>query len=507
MRSPATLTVNVSVPLVTDLAAGSLPIKHVIVDLAGNSHDIVAQPQVKLSLNLPPLAPQQGGNWPLTVTFIDDAGTASEPNSETIAIVDGRRPHPIPAGPGIIWTSRPGPSPEVEVNLSWPAASGQRYRAYLADARGLGVAANPTRAAIGLSGSTAQAEGRLAGRRARFRLITDPPIEAAGGAARLATTLPRTLSGVSFLRIVPITNDNVEADFDACGLVPVAVPADRRPPPPRLTGRPGVEGTSMILSIEAIGLDLVALRTAEPGLFVSPAAAGARPPEFRLRRASGAIVDPIYARTLDSALPMAVAPDATPSRIPCGVAATFTDGDLPPFVRATWWAEVRMPAERRLPLGAITTPTPGAIGAEQPAQMQDMPGLFSAVSAPFSAVPVPPASPEPIDSKSISLTLKTIPGGRTLTVDITSPPHALAGAIAPFLLRLWVDVSGKASSSPVDIPTNAETLSWTSPQLLASGSVTLRIAVIDPIGRSSEIVSKTAPTLKPKGPLRPIGHG
>src|SRR5207249_1521990 len=140
-----------------------------------------------------------------------------------------------------------------------------RYRVYMADEKSLGLS-GVSRAAVAVAGGQRDRAGTL-GQRDRFRLLTDPPITAAGGRAVLAERLPRSLASVQFLRVVPLTATGQEAAFDSCGVVPIAVPTDRNPPPPRVTGRADPSTGRGTLTIEAAGLDRVELAAAEPGLF------------------------------------------------------------------------------------------------------------------------------------------------------------------------------------------------------------------------------------------------
>src|SRR5439155_22310825 len=89
-----------------------------------------------------------------------------------------------------------------------------------------------------------------------------------------------------------------EAKFDSCGVVPVAVPSDRTPPPPRVRASVDADTGAATVTITGLGLDLVELEASEPGLFTEPPTADAVAPEFRLRRASGPVNDPVYAREI-----------------------------------------------------------------------------------------------------------------------------------------------------------------------------------------------------------------
>jgi hypothetical protein len=491
--SPGSLDVRVPVPDNSSIGIGGRPIATLMLSFAGETRTLAATPGTMIAqvFALPPLAPQQSGSWALTAYFVDDNGTSSPHAAQTINITDGRRPRPTPAGPGIIWTSRPGPSPDVELRLSWPAAPGQAYRAWIADQRGLDLPAAATRAAIALDGYTKQQQGQLNGRADRFRLITDTPITAGtDGRAHLATTLPRTLQTVGFLRIVPETHPDplanlnacgfVQADFDACGLVPVAVPNDQRPPIPRLTLAVNAAGKPELM-VEAVGFDLNAIAVAEPGLFAQPPTA-ANPPRYRLRRASGTVNDPLYARMVGGIRPLSLdRSDDAPQ-----FAATFVDASaLLPFVRYTWWAEVCLPAERRLPRGATMLPPPGAITAENTAQTEDAPAAFSLLSAPVTVVNAPTGAPAALNPASITATIAAATGGFVLQLLIADVPVAHPQAVGPYRIRLWAEQNGAAPVLLADaVPTTNPAFQWTG-TVASNGATNIYVVVIDPLGRES----------------------
>src|SRR5262249_14390468 len=154
-----------------------------------------------------------------------------------------------------------------------------------------------------------------------------------------------------------------EAPFESCPVVPVAVPTDRGPPPPRVHGRVDAVSGKAVVSIEAVGLDLVELQAAEPGLFTTPPAADALAPEFRLRRARGTVLPPIYAREVARGT-LVIRRDGAKVSF---VADAEDPTALLPFVRYSYWAEVRMPRERRLKRGVVEVPPAGGVTALSPA--------------------------------------------------------------------------------------------------------------------------------------------
>jgi hypothetical protein len=487
--SPGSLDVRIPVPGNDSIGIGGRQIAKLSLSFAGETRTINVVPgsMVAEVFALPPLLPLQSGEWQLAAHFIDDSGGMSPDATQNIKTTDGRRPQPTPAGPGIIWTSRPGPSPDVELRLSWPGTPGQTYRAWLADQRGLGLAAGATRADVALDGFNRQQNGQLNGLAERFRLLTDDLIPTgADGQAVLATTLPRALQSVCFLRIVPETNGGVQAEFDACGLVPVAVPNDLRPPIPRLAVAFNSAGQPE-LTIEAVGFDMTAIAAMEPGLFTQPPSA-ANGPQYRLRRASGAVNDPLYARIIRDVTPLALDRTGAAPRF----AAVFEDtASLLPFVRYTWWAEVRMPPERRLPAGAILLPTPGAITAENAAQTQDTPAPFSLLSAPATVVNAPSSAPAALDPDTITATIAASGGAFQLQLAIADVPVAHPQAVAPYRIRIWIQ---QGAAAPVSIDDGVETTTsafvWQGP-IAAADAGSVYVTVVDPLGRESAAVNQT----------------
>ncbi|MFC4169393.1 hypothetical protein [Teichococcus aestuarii] len=495
--SPGHLLITVPVPAAAGLAAGTREIVAVTVALDGQaaaSHPVPGPDTgAGRMLPLPPqalpdTAPGETARGTVRLGFLDAAGVASPETTLPYSCTDRRHPPVVPAAAGLIWTSRPGPAEEVELKLAWPAAPGALYRAFIADAKSLGLPGS-SRAAIAVAASDRDRQGQLGGR-SSFRLLTDPPLAAGpDGRAVLDTRLPRSFSAVQLLRIVPLGPAGQEAPFESCPVVAVAVPAERRPPPPRLTVRVDPATGRATLRVEAPGLDLVALQASEPGLFDTPPAAGARAPELRLRRAAGPVADPVYARIVDERpLGLEQGPDGP------FLAAEFPDpAPLLPFVRYAYWAEVRMPAERRLPRERTDLPPAAGIAPLSPAQIADMPAAYSPVSAPAAALHAP-AAPEPPDGLQVSVLAQ--PGGHSLALTVPSPPAAHPLAVGRYALRIWQRWGdGPIEPAGPDVELDGSPLQWTGPARPGpvAAPATLFVAVIDPLGRMAEPVSVTAP--------------
>jgi hypothetical protein len=505
------------VPRIGDLAAGSLPIATLELSLLDPPILVDLAAPADVTLPVGALGPQQTGSWQLTGIYRDAAGTPSAPALATVTATDPRPPTPYPTGVGLLWTSLPGPSPEVQLQLQWPAPKDTLHRVYLADQHGLGlsaaelagpVAGDPSRGRIAAAGCRKVLDGRPVARES-FRLLTDPPVKAdASGRAVLSTLMPRSLSTVQFLRIVPLGPDGAEPAFSGCGLVAVAVPDGRRPAPPRLEGRlDPVTGVATLLVVGE-GFDRVALQRDEPGLFAPNGAdAGAAAPRYRVRRAVGAVVDPIYARPLaDGELELADA-DADGARFTAEVTDDGNNSGLVPFVRHVYWAEIRLPAERRLPADLNPIDPAGGVRPLDPSGAADSPRPLSLPSAPCTLMHKPAGPPDPPQAAAITLTRQP-PGADAVevTIEIADPPRAHRLAVDRYRLAIWTQwIDGSIETAQ---NANGEALNgvWPSAE---GGSVTitvplpnglppaaplkLRLAYADPIGRLSDITAIDVP--------------
>jgi hypothetical protein len=498
-----TIEIRIPVPLAENLTAGALPIATVVVTVDGASQTPAAVEDTVaiLIFKLPDLQPMESQRLSITARFVDTAGTASEQTEASVGITDPRPPIIIPTGPALIWTSRPGPAAEVELKLAWQGTPGHRYRAYLADAPGIGVATfDPgvppvphSRAQIGVDGA-ALARGGALDRRDRFRLLTDPPLVAdAAGNVLLDELLPRTLSTVQFLRIVSTSANGSEAPFAEPGLIPIAVPADRRQPPPTLAISVDADAGIATVTIAAIGIDLVTLGTEEPGLFTDPPDPDAHAPEFRLRRAASSVADPIYAREVARGFLQFTTINGTPT-----MAAIVTDGTVKPldaYVSYAYWAEIRMPSERRVPAGVIEIPEAAGVHGIDPAQESDALATFSLPSAPAPAIRVP-AQPISLDAGQIiaTTTAGPVPNTYLLNVTITGAPTTVGLAIGSYSIKLWQQEGDQPfTTNALDgLSLDNGQLNFTSDPMPFVGevpSVTVLILLVDPLGRNSPAIT------------------
>jgi hypothetical protein len=494
------LEVRIPVPRLRDLSAGALRIARAVVSLDDQSQPLDVPgdadgPVLTANFALPQLRPMEARQLRLSATFTDGAGSTSPTTQSIIDIADPRPPPIVATGKGILWTSRPGPSEEVELRLAWSGPPQAKYRTYLADAAGLDIPTQDgdrqrTRAEIAVAGADRAGAGGL-GLRERFRLLTDPPVVAgADGSVLLDEFLPRSLSTVQFLRVVPLSERNVEADFAHCGLVPIAVPSDVGPPPPRISATIDRVTGAATVSIEAVGIDLVRLKNAEPGLFSDPPDPGARPPEFRLRRATGPVPDPIYARELRRGpLHREIGPDGAPRFV--AVVEDAAGTGLRPFVRYAYWAEIRLPPERRIPPGIVEELPANGIRPTEARQAQDALGAFGQPSAPAVVVRMP-AEAESLPGAAARATSSADhanAGKFVIELKVQGAPTTSADAIDSYTLKLWTQAAGgPIVAVPGDPPALvAGNLTWTSPAIDGPAPFTLLAALVDPAGRKESI--------------------
>ena len=487
--SPGHIDVLATVPSVAKLAAGSLDIailkltfegKSVLPDtaiapiLAGAARDITRR------IDLRALDVGESAVGLLQATFVDTVGNTSDAAEVSIRYGDRRRPSVVPTGLGLIWTSRPGPSPDVELKLGWPATGASQYRVYIADQKSLGVIGN-SRAEVAVNGGQRDRSGTLGGRD-RFRLLTEPPLKAVGGRVTLNEHLPRSLTTVQFLRVVPLTPQGREAEFGKCGVVPIAVPTDRATAPPRVHVTVDPATRMATITISAPGLDLVDLQASEPGLFNEPPDPAAKPPEFRLRRASGTISDPVYAHEIALG-PLSIV------RVDANIVFQGEVADpvaLDPFIRYSYWAEVRMPAERRLAPGIVEIPPADGVAPVIPAQIADVPRPFSTFSAPATAIYLPPL-PVPTLVDPVG---NVMVDGATVRASLAAPgtPSASPKAVGTYRLRIWEQWGDLPIGPATDVELDGSTLAWEGTPVTTADHprpLTLRFVTVDPVGRES----------------------
>jgi hypothetical protein len=444
---------------------------------------------------------QETTTYKVVARYTDTAGNMSEDAEAAFTVRNFRAPVILDTGVGLIWTSDPGPSPEVEVKLRWPSTAGNKYRVYLADQEGMGIRPDelddqgrvPSRGLVAKVGATKP------GDRKQFRLLTDPPVTASGDSAIYTATLPRSLEAVQFLRVVPLGSDGDEADFDNCGIIAVAVPESRRPPPPQVDASVDPATGYATLYVSTDGVDKSVLERDEPGLF-NPGEAGKQPPKAIIRRAVAAVADPIYAKRIGDA-PTAMTLDPATGRYTAKIEDNDDGRGLEPYVSYVYWAEWQMPPERRLP-AKVTEIHVGQIEAVDPSSTKDRPRPFSPPSAPRVVMHVPAAGPEaPVpEDVEVSIGAGPSPDTATVTVKLADPPKGHKLATGRYRLAIWSQWPDK----PIEVIKNANgsdlgtswpeiesgEISTVIAKLAADEGLTLRLAMVDPVGRMSDITTK-----------------
>ena len=496
---------SIVVPRIDDLPPGALALATIAfgIGVLGDPIDATIVGVTPLEIAVPSLAPQESRIFTFVGCYTDTDGTASKLAEATFRITDPRPPKTYKTGVGLFWTSAPGPSPEVEVKLRWPAANGSQHRVYLTDQAALGLleqppAAERSRGLVAALGCRSVIDGHAADKRL-FRLLTESPLTAGGGAATLEARLPRSLATVQFLRIVPLGPDGAEPDFDKCGIVPVAVPESRRPPAPRLDGKVDPQTGFATLTVSTNGFDRVALERDEPGLF-NPGPQGMEAPRAFVRRAVGPVADPIYARASGDPRPMHF--NAADGLFTAEMVDNNENSGLEPFVKYVFWAEVQLPPERRLPADFIEIR--GDVVPVDPSAGQSHPRPKSLPSAPRVLMHVPPDPPAAPQANSVEITREAgaAPATVSLTIEITDPPkaHKLAadqyrlaiwvqwpgGAITPIaaangaaLLGKWPPMPGGVVTTIVEVPPGSD----------PNATLTLRLAFVDPVNRMSDLMT------------------
>ena len=213
------LRLTLVVPALHEMTAGSRPLARAVVDLDGVEQDDAAPQEggtLGFDFALPALLPLESRTLTASAHFEDEEGNLGSAATLQVKVCDPRAP-PVPrTGIGIVWSSRPAPAADVEFRLRFTGVAGARYRAYLANSRGLDIALvdgdRPrTRAEIAVEG----AQRGLAGLdlRDRFRLLTEQPLIPGGDGKVLFDTACRARS----------------RPYSSCASSPLATRAARRP--------------------------------------------------------------------------------------------------------------------------------------------------------------------------------------------------------------------------------------------------------------------------------------
>jgi hypothetical protein len=154
-----------------------------------------------------------------------------------------------------------------------------------------------------------------------------------------------------------------------------------------------------------------------------------------------------------------------------------------------------MPPERRLARGLVEIPPAGGVAPSIAAQVADMPRPFSLAPAPATALHAPPLPVPVLEDVAASV----IDDSGALRASLTAPatPAASPKGIGLYRLRIWEQWgNGPIVLTGPDLEYDGAPLVWEgAPGAEADRPrpATLRIMVIDPLGRESPLSTLIAP--------------
>jgi hypothetical protein len=481
-----TLRAVLTVPRVDDLAAGSLPLLGARVSgtVGGLSvSEQVALPaafasKFRITITPPPGLIARAGMVvaELKAEWFDAAGYGDPSDMVRRELVDPRPPAAVTLDPTLRYSARPDAVGRARVVLAWTGAPNARYRVYTTDETRLrsalaerGAAGNAAAAAV-VAAVDAAPDAAHRGAvwsdpshaavftRDLFTNLTAEPLQ--GTDLRYAHDLSGSLRVLAFFKIVALSAQNVESDFTAATLLPVAVPSGGPPPRPLLDFAGFTDAGAARLSVTVV-------RGPQPAA------------RYRLRR-SVADSDPLRMPIVAEGDVPPVDPAADPvadgphvfELVDAGT-DRFADGALPPWTRMAWRVEVQAPSP------------PGTT----------LPGEWSPASGPVSSAfipPDPPAAPADL-TLSVSGTnaavtwqhsdllrrgamggyrfdvYRRLPGGRETRVGtvLADDPSASIGSGVARTFRLVDPVADE--TGPIDPPVGT----------------TWRVVTLDPGGRLS----------------------
>lgn len=512
--SPGTLSIRIDLPKADALPPGARPIAAVDIAVDGAPQSQAVGPGQTRADSTAVVAPTRPGSSrvvQVTAVFRDTDGRVSLVGEAQREVFDPRPVIPNPTAPVLVWAGRVDPTGLAELSLTWPAANLQTgYRVYLGDERRLakalsipegvlqGTAQNPphrlhhTRALAADKISEADRAQELADK-GQFTLLNETPVKpAANGVVTFQHRLPGGLRGVQFLRIVPVTRAGAEAPFGKCGLVPVAVPLEERPPAPTVDVH--AEDGGVRIRVRAYGLDADMLaRFGHPGSGIAP--------QFRVRRGRSGVQDPVYMPIVKEG-DLKPPPAGSPPGTPWTAEYVENEAATPAFVPQTWVAEVRFPPE---PVQAEANADPGPLAVRPLFGPfgRDAESRWSAPSLPASTTRVPPSVPL---APATLAAVKQANG--TVKLSVGGLPVGHPKVMAPYQIAVWkwvADIAGPRMSGEAPATVGVVPGQQAVEHVDAAGdAVAFSVAVIDPLGRlgaASEVHVPPFPPLPFQPPL------
>ncbi|MEJ7784686.1 MAG: hypothetical protein WKF96_07775 [Solirubrobacteraceae bacterium] len=471
-RVPGTLHLRYVVPDGAHGAPGSLPVVRLSIFVDGQAlAPIVVTPGQTVQLDAGPASFGVGEQRavPIVSSYLDSEDRESEPEALACQAFDARPPRPITTSPVVLWTGQPDATGQAELSLRWPPRAGAaRYRVYLGDARRLADSLGILLPAGALRAAQAKpihdASAAVTDRQS-FTFLGETLATTGGdGLVHFGTTIPGSLRGIQFVRIVPLTAGGAEAPFQDCGLVPVAVPSVERPPIPLLdaTTDPAA-GLTLLIRARGLRAELLA------------AAAGGAP-EYRLRRTRTGGQQRMHVPVWRTGSLRGPAADGSWT-----ATVTLPATELEPFVRTTWFAEVRYPAEPPVPPGAAAESVDGAVQPDWSAPGSSVEGLWSPPSLPAASLIVPSWSPYAVSTK-FAFALVDDTGAATMALQ--GLPSAHKAAIAPFQVEVY---GGAPGVSPELVGGGTVVDGGVADVYIpsVSGDWLYWVLIVDPVGRRS----------------------
>jgi hypothetical protein len=428
-----------------------------------------------VELDGPPLAVAQLASVTVSAKWIDDGAVSSSPSTPVRRqLVDPRPPAwPQPALPSDLrYSARPDVTGRARVELHWPQGDSASFRVFYADENQLLAGLKAKQATTEYNELSAAATLPAPRRAALFlthaslydwsmfeNLTKSPLLPPTSGDVSFEHSLSGSLKALSFYRILAVSAGNVPCDFPSAPLLPVAVPNDGPP------GRP-------LLSLKAYTNP----RPFAVDVSVHVPLGGPVPVRLRVRRSSLALSDAHKMMPLvEVDLPTAptTSPTAPLTSVDLGQKmASFilhdADGLLP-------WRTYYYAVEVRA--GAISGGAASAPG-----------GDWSPPSV-VAAVAVIPAAPEAVATFSAVRDAT----GVMLTWTHTHAAELTATPMGEHRFQLWRGVAGgRAALVPVPLqvpPSGGAPFSFQFHDDNAPADVIYRIAVMDPIGRTSPLSS------------------
>ncbi|MDR6413320.1 hypothetical protein [Pseudarthrobacter sulfonivorans] len=468
LRVPGRLRLRYVVPAPANGAPGSLPIAGLRITVDGvplPPMAVTTGETVATEAEPGPFRVGQQRRVPVVAMYVDADGAESEAGTTACHVYDARAPRAVPTSPVILWTGEPDATGQAELALRWPPREGAaRYRVYLGDARRLadaaGVALPDSHVRSKQAGPIHAAGGGLADKQLFTFLGEVAGTPAGDGNVHFRTRIPGALRSVQFVRVVPLTEGGAEAAFAACGLVPVAVPGTDRPPTPALDAVTG-PASGLTLTVRALGLR-AHLLAASPG--------GAA--EYRIRRTLSSTKERTYAPVWGSGV-LGPAADGIWT-----AALTVPAADLVPFVRTTWLAEVRYPAEPPIPPGVSPVPVAGGVEPVWSSVGDVAEAAWSDPSLAAESLLIPP------DGPAVPEVARTQAADGSPMLTVTGLPVAHRAAVAPYGLEFYRGLPGIPAELASSQTISAAELTWTESAPVPAG-VHYDVLVVDPIGRRS----------------------